>query len=287
MVAKTILIADGGSTKTDWSIVSGNREIDRIRTGGINPFFQTEEEISAEIRDNLIPRIRESDSVGAVYFYGAGCAFTEKNEIIRRSVTRYLPVPVEVGSDLLAAARALCGDSPGIACILGTGSNSCFYDGKIVVKNVRAGGYILGDEGSGAVLGKMFLSDVLKGLAPKDVTADFFEKFRISPNEVMESVYNRPFPNRFLSTISYFLADYTNDDYVFELITGNLRNFFTRNVCQYDYKNYPIRFVGSLAYSYAAILREVAREFGIELEIIEETPMNGLIEFHSLNIEEP
>ena len=109
MVAKTILIADGGSTKTDWSIVSGNWEIDRIRTGGINPFFQTEEEISAEIRDNLIPRIRESDSVGAVYFYGAGCAFPEKNEIIRRSVTRYLPVPVEVGSDLLAAARALCG----------------------------------------------------------------------------------------------------------------------------------------------------------------------------------
>ena len=117
MVAKTILIADGGSTKTDWSIVSGNREIDRIRTGGINPFFQTEEEISAEIRDNLIPRIRESDSVGAVYFYGAGCAFTEKNEIIRRSVTRYLPVPVEVGSDLLAAARALCGDRPGLACM--------------------------------------------------------------------------------------------------------------------------------------------------------------------------
>ena len=287
MVAKTILIADGGSTKTDWSIVSGNQEIDRIKTRGINPFFQTEEDISAEIRDNLVPKIKKYGSIEAVYFYGAGCAFPEKNEILRWSITHYLPVPVEVGSDLLAAARALCGDSPGIACILGTGSNSCFYDGKIVVKNVRAGGYILGDEGSGAVLGKMFLSDVLKGLAPKDVTADFFEKFRISPNEVMESVYNRPFPNRFLSTISYFLADYTNDDYVFELITGNLRNFFTRNVCQYDYKNYPIRFVGSLAYSYATILREVAREFGIELEIIEETPMNGLIEFHSLNIEEP
>ena len=170
---------------------------------------------------------------------------------------------------------------------MGTGSNSCFYDGKIVVKNVKAGGYILGDEGSGAVLGKMFLSDVLKGLAPKYVMTDFFEKFRISPNEVMESVYNRPFPNRFLSTISYFLADYTNDDYVFNLITNNLRSFFTRNVCQYDYKNYPIRFVGSLANSYAAILREVAGEFGIGLDVIEETPMNGLIEFHSLNIEEP
>ena len=157
----------------------------------------------------------------------------------------------------------------------------------IIVKNVRAGGYILGDEGSGAVLGKHFLSDVLKGLAPKDIMADFFEKFRISPNEVMESVYNRPFPNRFLSTISYFLADYTSDDYVYDLITTNLRNFFIRNVCQYDYKNYPIRFVGSLAYSYAKILREVANEFDIELDIIEETPMNGLIDFHSLNIEEP
>ena len=149
MVAKTILIADGGSTKTDWSIVSGNWEIDRIRTGGINPFFQTEEEISAEIRDNLIPRIRESDSVGAVYFYGAGCAFPEKNEIIRRSVTRYLPVPVEVGSDLLAAARALCGDSPGIACILGTGSNSCLYDGKGIVKSISPLGFVLGGGGGG------------------------------------------------------------------------------------------------------------------------------------------
>ena len=135
------------------------------------------------------------------------------------SLVAQFKTPIQVESDLLAAARGLFKCEAGIACILGTGSNSCFYDGKIVVKNVKAGGYILGDEGSGAVLGKMFLSDVLKGLAPKDVMADFFEKFRISSNEVMESVYNRPFPNRFLSTISYFLADYTNDDYVFELIT--------------------------------------------------------------------
>ena len=130
----------------------------------------------------------------------------------------------------------------------------------------------MGDEGSGAVLGKHFLSDVLKGLAPKEVMADFFEKFRISPNEVMESVYNRLFPNRFLSTISYFLADYTSDDYVYELIITNLHNFFTRNVCQYDYKNYPIRFVGSLAYSYAPILREVAGDLAIELDVMKKLP---------------
>lgn len=198
------------------------------------------------------------------------------------SLVAQFKTPIQVESDLLAAARSLFKCEAGIACILGTGSSSCFYDGEFIVKNIEAGGYILGDEGSGSVLGKIFLSDVLKGLAPKNVMTDFFEKFRISPSEVMESVYNRPFPNRFLSTISYFLADYTDDDYVYGLITSNLRSFFTRNVCQYDYKNYPIRFVGSLAYGYANILRQVAGEFGIELTIIEETPMPGLIEFHSL-----
>ena len=281
-----ILIADSGSTKTEWCLADQGRPVRTVVTAGINPFFQTREEIAGEIRDALLPALK-GERIDAIYFYGAGCAFPEKNRIVEEAITPYIPAPIEVYSDLMAAARALCGSRPGIACILGTGSNSCLYDGTEITEHISPLGFILGDEGSGAVLGKMFLSDVLKGLAPKDVTADFFEKFRISPNEVMESVYNRPFPNRFLSTISYFLADYTNDDYVFELITGNLRNFFTRNVCQYDYKNYPIRFVGSLAYSYATILREVAREFGIELEIIEETPMNGLIEFHSLNIEEP
>ena len=137
-----------------------------------------------------------------------------------------------------------------------------------------------------AVLGKMFLSDLLKGLAPKDITAAFFDKFRVGPDEVMESVYNRPFPNRFLSTISYFLADYIEDDYVYNLLTLNLESFFEKCVLQYDYKSYPIRFVGSLAYSYADILRDVANVFGIVVEVIEETPMNGLIEFHAMNIEE-
>ncbi len=278
------LIAESGSTRTEWALVEDNRLIQRAFTEGLNPFFQTRREISRSVRLGLIfSKGNWNKSIIMV----PDVLLMKRKMYWESSLVAQFKTPIQVESDLLAAARGLFKCEAGIACILGTGSNSCFYDGKIVVKNVRAGGYILGDEGSGAVLGKMFLSDVLKGLAPKDVTADFFEKFRISPNEVMESVYNRPFPNRFLSTISYFLADYTNDDYVFELITGNLRNFFTRNVCQYDYKNYPIRFVGSLAYSYATILREVAREFGIELEIIEETPMNGLIEFHSLNIEEP
>ena len=221
-----------------------------------------------------------------VYFYGAGCSSYEKKNIVGASLVAQFKTPIQVESDLLAAARGLFKCEPGIACILGTGSNSCFYDGKIIVKNIRAAGYILGDEGSGAVLGKLFLSDVLKGLAPKQIAADFYDKFRISPNDVMDSVYNHPFPNRFLATLSYFLADYLDNDYVYNLLINNLRSFFVRNVCQYDYKNYPIRFVGSLAHSYSTQLRDVAHEFGVEIDVIEETPMAGLIDFHSLNIEE-
>nr|WP_101542272.1 hypothetical protein [Bacteroides cutis] len=275
------LIAESGSTRTEWALVEDNHLIQRAFTEGINPFYQTRREISRNVRLGL-PEIFFRKKIEQVYYYGTGCTSDEKKNVLEASLVAQFKTPIQVESDLLAAARSLFKCEAGIACILGTGSSSCFYDGEFIVKNIEAGGYILGDEGSGSVLGKIFLSDVLKGLAPKNVMTDFFEKFRISPSEVMESVYNRPFPNRFLSTISYFLADYMDDDYVYGLITSNLRSFFTRNVCQYDYKNYPIRFVGSLAYGYANILRQVAGEFGIELTIIEETPMPGLIEFHSL-----
>ena len=280
------LIAESGSTRTEWALVEDNHLIQQAFTEGLNPFFQTRREISRSVRLGL-PELFFKKKLEQVHYYGAGCSSYEKKNVLGASLVAQFKTPIQVESDLLAAARGLFKCEAGIACILGTGSNSCFYDGKIIVKNVRAGGYILGDEGSGAVLGKTFLSDVLKGLAPKDLMSNFFDKFRITPNEVMESVYNRPFPNRFLSTLSYFLADHTDNDYAYHLITDNLRRFFTRNVCQYDYKSYPIRFVGSLAHTYATILREVAREFDIELEVIEETPMNGLIEFHALNIEEP
>ena len=247
MVAKTILIADGGSTKTDWTIVAGNQEIDRIKTRGINPFFQTEEEISAEIRDNLIPRIKKYDSIEAVYFYGAGCAFPEKNEILRRSVTHYLPVPVEVGSDLLAAARALCGHSPGIACILGTGSNSCLYDGKDIVNNISPLGFILGDEGSGAVLGKLLVGDVLKNQLPVALQEVFFAESGLTPAIIMEKVYKQPFPNRFLASLSPFLLRHVEEPAIYNLVSNSFRAFFARNVMQYDCRDHPVHLIGSIA----------------------------------------
>lgn len=279
------LIAKSGSTRTEWALVEDNHLVQRVFTEGLNPFFQTRREISRSVRLGL-PESFFKKKLDQVYYYGAGCSSYEKKNILGASLVAQFKTPIQVESDLLAAARGLFKCEAGIACILGTGSNSCFYDGKIIVKNVKAAGYILGDEGSGAVLGKLFLADLLKGLAPKELANEFHEKFRISVNDVMESVYNLPFPNRFLGTIAYFLGDYMDNEYVYNLLTNNLRSFFNRNVCQYDYINYPIRFVGSLAYAYPDILQEVAQEFGVEIDVIEETPMNGLIEFHSMNIEE-
>ena len=279
------LIAESGSTRTEWALVEDNHLVQRVFTEGLNPFFQTRREISRSVRLGL-PESFFKKKLDQVYYYGAGCSSYEKKNILGASLVAQFKTPIQVESDLLAAARGLFKCEAGIACILGTGSNSCFYDGKIIVKNVKAAGYILGDEGSGAVLGKLFLADLLKGLAPKELANEFHEKFRISVNDVMESVYNLPFPNRFLGTIAYFLGDYMDNEYVYNLLTNNLRSFFNRNVCKYDYINYPIRFVGSLAYAYPDILQEVAQEFGVEIDVIEETPMNGLIEFHSMNIEE-
>ena len=279
------LIAESGSTRTEWALVEDNHLVQRVFTEGLNPFFQTRREISRSVRLGL-PESFFKKKLDQVYYYGAGCSSYEKKNILGASLVAQFKTPIQVESDLLAAARGLFKCEAGIACILGTGSNSCFYDGKIIVKNVKAAGYILGDEGSGAVLGKLFLADLLKGLAPKELANEFHEKFRISVNDVMESVYNLPFPNRFLGTNAYFLGDYMDNEYVYNLLTNNLRSFFNRNVCQYDYINYPIRFVGSLAYAYPDILQEVAQEFGVEIDVIEETPMNGLIEFHSMNIEE-
>lgn len=280
-----ILIAESGSTKTEWALVEGEHLIQRVFTEGLNPFFQTRREISRSVRLGL-PASFFRRKFEQVFFYGAGCTSAEKKSIVEASLVAQFKTPIRVESDLLAAARGLFQNEAGIACILGTGSNSCFYDGGSIVKNVCAGGYILGDEGSGAALGKRFLSDVLKNLAPEELIKDFFEKNDMTPHDIMEAVYDNPFPNRFLAEQSYFLFDYLRLEYVRNLLLTNLRGFFLRSVMQYDYLNYPIRFVGSLAYNYASLLHQVAKEFGVELSCIEDTPMGGLIKYHALNIDE-
>ncbi|WP_321519724.1 hypothetical protein [uncultured Bacteroides sp.] len=277
------LIAESGSTRTEWALIDGDYVTEHIFTEGINPFFQSRREISRSVRLGL-PEHLFKKRFEQVFFYGAGCTSSDRKSIIGASLVAQFKSPIEVESDLLAAARGLLKNDAGIACILGTGSNSCFYDGKNIIRNVRSLGYVLGDEGSGAVLGKLFLADCLKELAPAALIERFYDKFRISADDALESVYGRPFPNRFLSTFSYFLIEQLDNEYVYNLVYQNLRNFFVRNVCQYDYQNYPIRFVGSVAYNYSSVLNEVAKEFGIKVDNVVESPMTGLIEYHTQNI---
>ncbi len=274
------LIAESGSTRTEWALVDGDYIVEHVFTEGINPFFQSRREISRSVRLEL-PDSFFKKRFEQVFFYGAGCSSEDKKSILGASLVAQFKSPIQVESDLLAAARGLLQNEQGIACILGTGSNSCFYDGDKIVKHVQSLGYVLGDEGSGAVMGKKFLADCLKELAPKQLIEAFYDKFRITSDDALEYVYNRTFPNRFLSTFSYFLFEHLNDDYVYNLVCQNFRDFFVRNVMQYDYLNNPIHFVGSVAYNYSDVLRGVAKELGFGIEKIVETPMAGLIDFHT------
>ena len=274
------LIAESSSTRTEWAVIEGDNVLDKKYTEGINPFFQTRREISRSVRLNL-PEDFFRLKLEKVHFYGAGCTSESKSSIVEASLVAQFKTPIEVESDLLAAARGLFINEPGIACILGTGSNSCFYNGTIIEKNVRSAGYILGDEGSGAVLGKMFLSDVLKEVAPRDLSDLFYDTFRITASDAMESVYSIPFPNRFLATISFFLSEHLDRDYVYDLLIKNLRSFFERNISHYDYQEYPIRLMGSTSVLYEDIIKELAQEYGATVDKIVDSPMQGLIEYHT------
>lgn len=274
-----ILIAESGSTKTEWCILHGHYVIDHAITEGINPFFQTRREISRCVRLQL-PKSFFQKKLDRIYFYGAGCTSEKMNSIVEASLVAQFRTPVEVNSDLFAAARSLFQEEPGIACILGTGSNSCFYDGVEIAKNVKSLGYILGDEGSGSVLGRMFLSDCLKGLAPQYLTDLFFETCRITPEEVLNAVYSQPFPNKFLAAFSFFLSEHIEDEYVYNLVYKNILRFFKRNVLQYEYDKYPVSFAGSIAHNYSDIVRTIADKFDIKIQNIVESPMTGLVKYH-------
>ena len=274
-----ILIADSGSTSTNWVLVENGKSLQSLFTPGINPFYQTEEEISFEI-SKLLPNVRV-DKIQAVYFYGAGCV-ADKIELVKRAISNsFTQAAVYVESDLVAAARGLLQHRAGIACILGTGSNSCFYDGQDIVNNISPLGYILGDEGSGAVLGKKFIGDCLKNQIPETLKNAFLQKFDLSTNDIINHVYKQPFPNRYLAQFTPFLAENIAEPAIYNLVFDSFIDFFVRNVMQYDhFEDYPISFVGSIAYYFKDVLEIVAYEFGLKLGEITQSPLEGLIKFH-------
>lgn len=282
-----MLIADSGSTKTDWCVILDNTPIKRIGTKGLNPFFQSEEKIQHELTHSLLPQLPEG-TIDSVYFYGAGCT-PEKAPTLRRAIADSLPVVgnIKAYSDMLAAARGLCGREAGIACILGTGSNSCFYDGKEIVNHISPLGFILGDEGSGAVLGKLLVGDILKNQLSPAIKEAFLKQFDLTVPEIIDRVYRQPFPNRFLASLSPFIAQHLEEPGIRQLVLGSFIAFLRRNVMQYDYTQYPAHFIGSVAHCYKEILQEAAQETGIRIGKILQSPMEGLIQYHSDPLHQP
>jgi len=278
-----ILIADSGSTKTDWCVVENGQPIQQISTKGINPFFQSEEEISNEIATSLLPQLK-TNALDAVYFYGAGCGFPDKIAMVHRAITKHLQIKreVEVNTDMLAVAHGLCQHEAGIACIMGTGSNSCYYDGKQIVSNMSPLGFILGDEGSGAVLGKLLVGDILKNQMTPELKEKFLKQFSLTPADIIDRVYRKPFPNRFLASLSPFLAQNIDEPCIHALVLGSFKSFLKRNVMQYEnFRNSKVHFIGSVAFYYKTILAEAAQEMNIQLGTIIKSPMEGLIKYHS------
>lgn len=276
-----ILLADSGSTKTDWCLAENGKALKSIKTRGTNPFFQTEDEIAAEIEASLLPEL-PSNEIDDVFFYGAGCT-AEKQPVLEAALRRHLNVKgrLEVASDMLVAARSICGHEPGIACILGTGSNSCLYDGEKLVKNVSPLGFILGDEGSGAVLGKNLVGDILKCQLPEHIRQRFEEKFHLTGPEIIERVYRQKMPNRFLASLVPFLAENIEDESIDRFVVENFRRFLVRNIRLYDgWDKLPVGFNGSIAYYFRPQLEKALKAEGMTLGRIIKAPMEGLIEYH-------
>lgn len=276
-----ILIADSGSTKTSWCLADGKNKIEYFSTGGINPFFRSTEDIENELREKLVPEI--NSEIAQIYFYGAGVINEEKGNVVKLALHNLFSVAkIEVESDLLAAARATLQRESGIACILGTGSNSCLYDGNKIVQHVRPLGFILGDEGSGAVLGRKLLGDYLKGILPTHLSGKFQKKFPLAYAEFLEGVYRGERPNRFLSQFVPFLHENIQDEHCKDLVENSFNEFVQRNISQYPgFEHVPICFAGSVAFYFQEQLRNVLKRNKLQFEAVLKEPLNGLLKYHS------
>ena len=281
-----ILIADSGSTKTDWCLCNNGIILQSIQTQGINPYHQSEEAIEEVLTHELLSQLTKntafkSDDSLQVIFYGAGCANETANNRVKEAIQKVLGVnDITIHSDLLGAARALCGHEEGIACVLGTGSNSCLYNGKEIIANIPPLGYILGDEGSSAVLGRRLVGDCLKNQLPEALRQEFFNEYQLTQEIILEKVYRQPLANRFLASLTPFLSKHREVPEVHRLLVDSFVDFFVRNVKQYRRPWLPIQCVGSIANAFNSEVKEAAESLGMELGTIQQSPMEGLISYH-------
>ncbi|RSK44941.1 N-acetylglucosamine kinase [Hymenobacter rigui] len=278
-----ILIADGGSTKTNWCQLTDSGQRVYFNTEGYNPYFIDTPGIVASMNKNLPDDLPRAD-VQEVYFYGAGVSGPDKAEVIAAAMREVFPNAkrVEVTEDLLAAARALLGRSAGFAAILGTGTNSCLYDGEKIIYNVDSLAYFLGDEGSGAFLGKMLLRDYLRGQMPAELLEAMRDEYKAGTREdVLDRLYNQPLPNRFLASFAKFAYDHNNSSYCRQLVVESFQAFFRNLVTHYpNYQDYTFNCIGSVGYNFRDALTQVAHENGMEVGKIIRSPIDDLVSYH-------
>lgn len=276
-----IIIALCTGERAEWALVEGREVVEYVSTEGLNPFFMTRREISHAIRLGL-PEVFFRRRWEGVYYYGSGCANPDKNKIVEGSLVAQFRSPVTVESDLLGVARGVLGHEPGLVCLLSRGANSGFYDGESIVKNVMSGGYILGDEGSTVHIAKNFVSDVIKGIAPRDVTEDFLRAYNITTGGIIDEVYeSQGHINAALARYASYLRENIGNDYCYKVVYDAFLSFFRRNVAQYDYDKYGITVAGSTVESFVEVFMRAAEDFGVRVNKIDASPLSGLVDFHS------
>ena len=275
-----ILIADSGSTKTDWCVAKDGFTVKRFTTQGINPYHQDKRRITGIVLDELLPQTGEY-KLKKIVFYGSGCrdeTIPAMKTILHSAFNNN--VEVEIYSDLLGAARAICGHEEGIACILGTGSNSCLYDGKKIIGNIPPLGYILGDEGSGATLGKIFINEIFKNSRMYDLKKEFLQVLKMTEGDIIDRVYRQPMANRFLASLAPFIHSHIERHEVNEIVTENFRQFLLKNVKRYHRDDLQVSFIGSIAWHFKSQLLQSALEENVYVGSVEKSPMDGLLRYH-------
>lgn len=275
------LIADSGATKAEWCLLTEGKK-KTFFTQGISPYFLNTEQITDLLTKELKPHLKNTP-IEEIYYYGTGCANVTNAKSVKTAIGKvFAGARIEVTHDLMAAARALCGRQKGIACILGTGSNSCYYDGRKIVKNSPGLGYVLGDEGSGAYLGKKVIQYYLYGTFDDELRGRFDLTYTTNPTEILESVYKKPLPNRYLAGFARFLAENRGHYMIENIIEDGLNDFFFNHLCKYkEVWTLPVNFTGGVAFGFKDVLQHLCGNYEFELGKVMKNPMEGLLEYHS------
>lgn len=275
------LIADSGSTKAEWCLLDGKKKRTFV-TEGLSPYFLSGEQIQKILEEKLKAKMKNIEP-DEIFFYGTGCSNPDNVKLVKKAIQKvFTKSAVAVDHDLMGAAKALCGNEKGIACILGTGSNSCYYNGKKIIKNSPGLGYVLGDEGSGAYLGKKVIQYFLYNTFDADLMDRFVAKFQVSSYDILDAVYKKPLPNRYLASYAIFLAENRGHYMVENIIEDGFNDFFFNHVYKYrESWTLPVNFIGSVAYGFRDVLKDMCNTYELQLGKVLQKPMDGLVKFHS------